>query len=52
MTEKCEIKLKKKKQLRHNEYYNMQEIFDSLYSSSLKGRNFEKPDRYYKTRKH
>lgn len=41
MTEKCEIKLKKKKQLRHNEYYNMQEIFDSLYSSSLKGRNFK-----------
>lgn len=41
MTEKYEIKLKKKKQLRHNEYYNMQEIFDSLYSSSLKGRNFK-----------
>ncbi|WP_294162211.1 group II intron reverse transcriptase/maturase [uncultured Clostridium sp.] len=41
MTEKCEIKLKKKKKLRHNEYYDMQEIFDSLYSSSLKGRNFK-----------
>ena len=41
MTEKCEIKLKKKKKLRHNEYYNMQEIFDSLYSSSLKGHNFK-----------
>lgn len=41
MTEKYEIKLKKKKKLRHNEYYNMQEIFDSLYSSSLKGHNFK-----------
>jgi len=32
--------VKKKKALRHNEYYAMQSVFDKIYSSSKKGHNF------------
>lgn len=33
---------KKKRKLRNNEYYNMQEVFDRLYASSKNGNNFYK----------
>ena len=36
-----EANVKKNKLLRHNEYYNIQETFDKLYSKSLKNRNFK-----------
>lgn len=29
--------LRKRKKLRHNEYYDMQEVYDSLYSKSQEG---------------
>lgn len=32
----------KKTKLRHNEYYDMQKVYDGLYSSSLNGNNFYK----------
>lgn len=32
----------KKTKLRHNEYYNMQKVYDGLYSSSQNGNNFYK----------
>ena len=35
-------KLKKKQLLRNNEYYNMQSVFDDLYSKSKQGYNFTK----------
>lgn len=31
---------KKKRTLRHNEYYDMQEVFDQLYDDSKQGKNF------------
>lgn len=33
---------RKKKKLRHNEYYDMQRVFDELYASSKNGNNFYK----------
>lgn len=30
----------KRKKLRHNEYYNLQECFDSLYAQSVSGEKF------------
>jgi RNA-directed DNA polymerase len=30
----------KRKKLRHNEYYNLQEIFDTLYTRSVSGKKF------------
>ena len=39
MATKGEELVKKKKALRHNEYYNMQQVFDSLYALSKKGCN-------------
>lgn len=41
MPGKTAIKLKKKAKLRHNEYYNMQEIFDALYDSSCNNKVFK-----------
>lgn len=41
MPAEATIKLKKKTKLRHNEYYNMQEIFDELYDSSCKNKIFK-----------
>lgn len=32
----------KQKRLRHNEYYNVQQVFDSLYAKSLRNENFYK----------
>ena len=31
----------KNKKLRHNEYYNLQKVFDKLYADSQKGRKFD-----------
>jgi len=36
-----ETKSLKKDKLRHNEYYDMQDIFDNLYQKSLEGKEFK-----------
>lgn len=35
-------KILKKQKLRNNEYYDIQDVFDSLYSKSLENKNFTK----------
>ena len=35
-----EIKIPKKKKLRNAEYYNLTDVFDSLYAKGLKNNNF------------
>ncbi|AZV56022.1 hypothetical protein [Clostridium sp. AWRP] len=36
-----EKKLKKRRMLRNNEYYDIQKIFDELYRKSLSGKKFD-----------
>ena len=38
----AEAEIIKRKNLRHNEYYNMQEVFDNLYKKSKQGNKLNK----------
>ena len=38
----AEAEIIKRKTLRHNEYYNMQEVFDNLYKKSKQGNKLNK----------